>query len=161
MKYGDITKCEKCGSDNVKVVKYIISNGKEQYRHQCFNCGFVDASSIKFDSIPKDVDIPLLDDDLRKWYNSRSAMASREDFFSILKDYYLSPEWQIRRKHRLAFNQKFFNGKCERCGINDAQVVHHRSYRLLDGKEHAFDLECLCKECHALIHPHLREGELE
>ena len=86
MKYGDITKCEKCGSDNVKVVKYIISNGKEQYRHQCFNCGFVDASSIKFDSIPKDVDIPLLDDNLRKWYNSKSAMESREDFFSILKN---------------------------------------------------------------------------
>ena len=109
MNYGDITKCVKCGSDNVKVVKYIISNGKEQYRHQCFNCGFVDASSIKFDSIPKDVEIPLLNENLRNWYYEHHNETAKENFFKELKEYYLSKEWQIRRNHRLAFNKKLVN----------------------------------------------------
>lgn len=163
MNYGDIKECSYCHSSNIKVVRYIIANGRTQYRHQCFNCGHLDIASIKFNSIPDGIEIPLVNEDLRQWGSENYTVisSSKERNFDVLKEYYLSKEWQTRRKHRLAFNQKFFNGKCERCGINDAQVVHHRSYRLLDGKEHAFDLECLCRDCHALIHPHLREGELE
>ena len=156
MKYGDVKECSRCHSSNIKVVRYIIANGKTQYRHQCFDCGYLDMASIKFDSIPDGIEIPLVNENLRQWGYEHYNEIIKDNFLKELKDYYLTKEWQIRRKHRLAFNQKFFNGKCERCGINDAQVVHHRSYKILDGKEHAFDLECLCKDCHALIHPHLR-----
>lgn len=156
-------KCDKCGSENIKIVKYVIANGKIQYRHQCFNCGYVSPFSIKYNLVPANVDIPLLDEDLRNWcYSNSEVIAKSNGFdFSSLNEYYESKEWKIRRQHRLAFNKKFFNGKCERCGMNDAKVVHHRSYRLLGGKEHAFDLECLCEDCHALIHPHMRKGEVE
>ena len=163
MNYGDITECKRCHGYNMQVVKYPISGGRVQYRHQCKDCGYVDGASIKFDSIPEGIDPPLCDKEMQSWHydNYHAIVEDKERNFTKLQAYYLTNEWQIRRKHRLAFNQKYFNGKCERCGINDAEVVHHRNYRVLGGKEHAFDLECICRECHALIHPHLRGDEIE
>jgi len=32
-------KCERCGGNNVKLRRYIISNGDTQFRWQCMDCG--------------------------------------------------------------------------------------------------------------------------
>lgn len=159
MNYGDLKECPHCHGTNIQVVKYPIKGGKVQYRHQCMDCGYFDISSIKVSTIPNIDDVPMIDNDLRDWHdaNYRAIIEDKQRNFLTLQDYYHTPEWKVRRLHRMAFNKKFFGGKCERCGKNDAEVVHHRSYRVLDGMEHAFDLECICRKCHAMIHPHLRE----
>ena len=87
----------------------------------------------------------------------QKQQAQRQAFFDMLRDYYNSDEWQYRRAKRLEYNQKYFGGKCERCRKKDATCVHHRSYAVLNGMEHTFDLEALCEDCHKMLHPHLRD----
>lgn len=163
MEYGDVKECPLCHGTNIEVVEYPIANNGKQYRHQCKDCGHLDGQSIKHASIPFGIVPPLYDKEKLDFsianYNAIKEDENRN--FLTLNDYYKTEEWQIRRKHRLALNKLLFGGKCERCGKNEVYAVHHRSYRLLGGKEHAFDLECLCKECHALIHPHLGEDDID
>ena len=172
-KYGDYIKCSNCDSTNIALVKRIFKNGAVNYQYQCLDCG-ENSGSVKTDTIPQEVIDNCSDFDpsikelrqerehaewlLRAEELSNRDKQQRQDFLDWLnKYYYPSPEWQYRRIKRLEYNQKYFGGKCERCRKSDATCVHHRSYKVLDGMEHTFDLEALCEDCHKMLHPHMRE----
>ena len=167
--------CIKCDSENNIIVKYPIANGGIQYRYQCMDCGYLDGRSIAYSEVEDKDNVPLVNEQLReKFYESQRNKINREiaekqkkideeiaekrkDYMEELKKYYDTPQWQMKRKKRLELNQILFDGLCERCGINKATEVHHRSYAIIDGYEHPFDLECICHDCHKRIHPHLEE----
>ena len=172
-RYGDYAQCNRCGSKNIALVKRIFKNGAVNYQYQCLDCG--DSSgSVKTETIPQEVinNCPDYDPSIKEiriereheeWQLRANEMAQQKEmdkqafreWLSI--NYYPTPEWQYRRAKRLEYNEKYFGGKCERCRKNDATVVHHRSYKILDGMEHTFDLEALCEDCHKMLHPHLRD----
>lgn len=162
MEFNDYSKCIECESENIIVVYKTCSNQTKQYRFQCLNCGYINKDSIKYKTIPENVNpVEEIYDLTYKYKEDQQEQfllqqkERRELFFDQLNDYYSSKEWQAKRLLRLEFNKKLFNGLCERCNIEKATTVHHRGYFLL-GKEHPFDLECLCHFCHSLIHEHLQ-----
>lgn len=165
MKYGELNYCQKCSSNNIKLVRFPISDGRIFYRYQCFQCGYVEIDNVKGTTIPEGLEIPMYDEELRSRYYERSQErwnrldAEREErrkqFFEDLKDYYLSSEWREKRQQRLQWNKILNNGLCERCNRNEAAHVHHRDYKILNGLEHPLDLEVLCEKCHQMLHPHM------
>lgn len=179
-KYEDCKICNYCGSSDLLFVKRVYRNGAVNYQFVCKECAW-NSSSIKTDTIPEDKieqavdwDSDYIEQIKEKAEHNRRILVEqkcqqyrqeaeqkkemvRQAFFDMLRDYYNSDEWQYRRAKRLEYNQKYFGGKCERCRKNDATVVHHRSYKILDGMEHTFDLEALCEDCHKMLHPHLRD----
>jgi 5-methylcytosine-specific restriction endonuclease McrA len=62
-------------------------------------------------------------------------------------DYIVSPAWYARR--RQLFDKR--GEKCELCGNPEDLQVHHLTYKRL-GKEHAEDLQILCRGCHENEH---------
>ena len=66
---------------------------------------------------------------------------------------YLSKAWRETRKAYMAYR----HGMCERCN-KPAEIVHHKKHltpRNIDNPAIALawdNLECVCRECHALIH---------
>lgn len=179
-RYEDCTTCNYCGSKDLLFVKRVYRNGSVNYQFLCKECAW-NSSSVKTDTIPEDKKEKSIDWDSeyvesikeKAEYNRRILVeqrcqqyrqeaeqkkeAERQAFFDMLREYYQSDAWQYRRQKRLEYNQKYFGGKCERCRVNEATCVHHRSYAVLGGKEHTFDLEALCQSCHGMLHPHMRE----
>lgn len=170
-RYGDYKQCDRCGCENVVLVKRVFRNGAVNYQYECMACGN-SSGSVKKETIPKEVieKCPDYDETIKNMrieaehseflrnideINKRKE-EEKAEYRSLLADYYESAEWQYRRKMRLEYNKVHFGGLCERCRKNKATLVHHRSYRILGGKEHTFDLEALCSDCHSLIHKHLR-----
>lgn len=173
MNYGELKRCDKCSSSNIKLVKYPISNGTIQYRYQCLDCGGLCNQSIKQNSVPKNIEVPLYDAELRELHYKKGSIQNilansdmedkmtdtADSFFETLHEYYKSPEWKAKREQRLHWNQILNNGLCERCNKNKAEHIHHRSYTFLGGMEHPFDLEALCTGCHKELHPHMQGAE--
>lgn len=169
MNYGDLKRCDKCSGTNIKLVQYPISNGSIQYRYQCLDCGRLCTESIKQNSVPDGVEVPLYDEKLRELHYKKGSMQyilansdmeeevieNESTFFDTLHEYYKSSEWQAKREQRLNWNKILNNGLCERCNKNKAKHIHHRSYSFLGGIEHPFDLEALCEHCHKELHPHM------
>lgn len=64
-------------------------------------------------------------------------------------EYMQSPEWDKKRKQRLAID----NYTCKGCGVTGKPLdVHHRDYSSF-GDEKMEHLESLCRSCHDLEHP--------
>ena len=154
MIYGDITKCKKCHGSNIQVVKYIIKDGRTQYRHQCMDCGYVDVASIKFDSIPKNVEIPLLNQQLREFYYD---IGDSEFNTTIYNDYIKSDEWFRKREEIF----KLKGRKCYICNTSNNLDIHHLSYEFLGyEEENDFkDVIPLCRNCHKKLHDFIKEKE--
>ena len=178
-RYEDCKVCNYCGGDNLIFVKRVYSNGSINYLFLCKECAWYSAC-VKTDTIPEDKRKEAIDYDSdyienirenakhnrqimseQKYQEYRQQAEELEEerkqaFFDMLREYYQSDAWQYRRSKRLEYNKKYFGGKCERCRKNDATCVHHRSYAVLGGMEHTFDLEALCEDCHKMLHPHMR-----
>ena len=164
-------KCEKCENENLKLVKYKISNGNIQIRQQCLDCGYLNTKSLKYSLFTKEEidNMPYVNEELReKYYEDREKerikkqiqleqdyLKHRQEGFDKLESYYSSQEWKNKRMMRLRLNQFLFDGWCERCGKQRATHVHHRNYEIINGCEHPFDLEALCEDCHKMLHPHM------
>lgn len=58
-------------------------------------------------------------------------------------EYLRSPLWRLKRQEAIEWAQN----KCTVCGSQRRLQVHHLTYERL-GKEHLFDLQVVCKECH-------------
>lgn len=64
------------------------------------------------------------------------------------QEYIQSPEWDKKRKQRLAVDKY----TCQNCGVTGKPLdVHHKNYARL-GRERMGDLESLCRPCHDLEH---------
>lgn len=157
MKYGDLKECRNCHSNNIQIVKYIIANGKIQYRYQCMDCGCLDGSSIKYASIPQNIDIPLVNEKLRDCYYDNTAKQF-ENFLIIDYDEYIkSDEWRQKRPKILALK----GNKCAICGNYYGLDIHHLNYDSLGYEENNnfADVIPLCRGCHRKIHDILDKNE--
>lgn len=157
MNYGDVKECRNCHSNNIQVVKYIIANGRIQYRHQCMDCGCLDVASIKYASIPKDVDIPLVNEKLRECYYENNSKQF-ENYADIdYNEYIVSEEWYQKRP--AIFELK--GDKCIICGKNHNIDIHHLNYDYLGHEEdnNFADVIPLCRDCHSKIHNFLDTNE--
>lgn len=166
----DLDECNACGSKNTHIVKFRISTGY-QLRYQCKDCGYVNVRSLKHtlndDKFPE-VDIVARANyyetqqkkmQQRRLENQIKREKEREDYFdNTLKNYYNSYDWKIKKEQRYQWNKILNNGLCERCNSKKATCVHHRGYDAYEhlGKEHPLELECLCEECHQMLHPHMQ-----
>lgn len=157
MNYGDVKECKNCHSSNIQVVKYIIANGKIQYRHQCMDCGCLDSASIKYSSIPKDVDIPLVNEKLRECYYNNNSNQHLVDTTIIYDEYIKSEEWYAKRPQIFELKGE----KCTICGSQNDLVIHHLNYDTLGYEEvnNYADVVPLCWSCHEKMHEFLRTNE--
>jgi len=77
---------------------------------------------------------------------------SEADFWKRYHAYINSPAWALKRKQKLRQTRSM----CERCPASGhrrrATHVHHLTYERL-GHELLTDLEALCNDCHADLHP--------
>jgi hypothetical protein len=76
--------------------------------------------------------------------------------YNSYKHYLDSPAWRAIRKERFEWDQY----KCVHCG-NKASQVHHKKYPGRLGTEMIYDLESVCKQCHAVIHDKYDKHEPE
>lgn len=66
------------------------------------------------------------------------------------QDYLKTEHWQNLRRKVVRRS----GGRCEECGIGGVELhVHHISYARRGYEEPAWDLSCLCAECHKKQHP--------
>lgn len=145
-----------CDNPSLVQIKKQTSNGGYQLRKQCLNCGFttknsdsakgVDLSTVKaFNSELYDLreteinqyrkkikEFQLTKSDVRHkaWSNSHSTHLQ-------------TFEWSELRQLVLKRDEY----TCQCCLKNKATEVHHRSYRHI-GKEPAYELISLCRDCH-------------
>jgi len=152
--------CSKCNSENINYVRYIIKNGVQQLRKQCFNCGYLDPLNYKrslvddFELIPF-VDKHLLEDcnrksiergKIRKVLYNYSQKRFYEQVLYYRNVYLKSPEWAHKRK----LIMEFYNWTCQECG-NNASDLHHNTYDNIF-REKFEDLTPLCRTCHGKKH---------
>lgn len=145
------------------------TNGVVRYFFQCLKCGeklnpvgkfgvkkMIDEGEIK------DEDIGPFDDSiLKRRIALQSRIISEASTIRARKEnerkrneytsYISSSAWKIKRQQVL----KRAGGKCEGCGFEPAQEVHHLHYNRF-GQEMLFDLVAVCKSCHDKIHPDKR-----
>lgn len=137
-------------------IKYVILG--KQLRQQCFNCGKMNSSAIKKDTVSDLSKIPMANTELRDKYYEKTIEENRkfstwinEKRDTLLSEQYSeylqSEKWKTLRAKIL----KRDNYICKSCLVNEAVQVHHLTYaRLYD--ECAFDLVSVCIECHKKIH---------
>lgn len=162
---------QECACSKTHLTRRVISGGSVQFWMQCLRCGRATsqplskakatelASRMGFASVDQVApwDQALRDEYERKlsetWkkaYESRIEQwdAGRWERSEAYRDYLLTPEWKAKRNLVL----RRANGRCEGCGIADAEEVHHMKYPKRWGDEFLFDLVALCVPCHRRIH---------
>ena len=83
-------------------------------------------------------------------WRTRFQEARGRSWWTIYREYLLSPEWQEKRSAVL-----LRDGDCTICGTPHGLEVHHRSYGNV-GREPLTDLTTLCKPCHESVTRMLR-----
>jgi len=79
-------------------------------------------------------------------------------WWSAYEKYLQSAVWAKKREMVHQRNAKLNNGLCEACGERPASEVHHTSYPETFGHEPLWVLRAVCRRCHEIFHPHMREG---
>jgi hypothetical protein len=153
-------ECETCESQNVKFVKYEMSNKIKILRKQCFDCGHINGRNYKR-SFVNNFNL-LMDADIILRNKRYEIQAKKHKIKNILYDYsrdhferqkkyynetYLnSEEW----KHKRKLMMDFYKGKCQKCN-SFATDMHHLTYDNIF-KEKFDDLIPLCRNCHQKEH---------
>jgi len=142
---------------------FLICRHETTVQKQCKNCGELFGPKIKKDSVDfknlPDSSILKLKHKTETSTGKQLAFIQRfnerceevrnnykDAFFKAYKKYLNSEQWKSKRELVL----KRDNYLCQSCLINKANQVHHLTYELV-GKEPAFHLTSVCKECHGLI----------
>lgn len=152
---------ESCQCEN-RVYRYRnFQNGTNHYGTQCLNCGrwqAVKKSDVPLEEIKRmgEYDPVIAEDYDRRRSTAWKSQAEeqRQEALNALAEYYKTPEWHAKRRHRLELNRRLFGGLCECCMINRASDAHHVTYVRLY-HEWMFDLAAVCEQCHSLFHPHM------
>jgi 5-methylcytosine-specific restriction protein A len=147
-------ECPNCNSIEFYVVCKPIEGG-EQFRKQCFACGFTTAQSIKRSEVKefKEYNAELYNEfNKKEWDLQRSTykeirIKTRQEWHDENDRYYLSVTWN--RKRIYVLNRD--NHLCQMCLTNSANDVHHTSY-LHFGNELTSELISVCRDCHNMIH---------
>mgnify|MGYP000274206070 CR=1 FL=1 len=153
-----------CEHENKEIRLRTIRGGSIQRVEQCLKCGRAVSNAYSKEKVLEltgKENIPEFDSELMEnWeksyaeecksimegYESRKDF-ERAEFFQEYDKYLLSEEWAKKREKVL--NRA--NGICEGCGENNANQVHHLTYKNV-GAEFLFELVAICHECHDRLH---------
>jgi len=89
----------------------------------------------------------------RQWYAAKSCeyfaayIKHQPDFEAEYQTYLQSEDWQLLREQVFSRSER----KCEICSDNQAEEVHHTTYKRV-GEEYISDLLAVCNLCHGLLH---------
>ncbi|UAB78651.1 HNH endonuclease [Erythrobacter sp. SCSIO 43205] len=147
-----------CRDHDLKVHKFVFSNGQPNYRLQCTKCGFHEGAWIAktkirdLDSVPEgssNAYDDYYDGRRRAWSVVQSDHFAQQDSQNALEyqEYLNSSEWRDKREKVL----KRANGTCEGCLDRAATEVHHITYEHI-GEEFLWELRAVCQQCHDRIH---------
>ena len=137
-------------------VKKLDSAYRPMYKLQCLHCGKTFKQLKKTDV---NRDLPVWPWQSKHAEDIRARAASdyevwREKVNRLWRDYYdaylSSPEWQEKRRQVIAL----CGNKCQACGANPVQHVHHLNYQNL-GNEPLSELAGVCESCHRAMHRHM------
>mgnify|MGYP002392504925 CR=1 FL=1 len=129
-----------------------LSNGSTAVVRQCLDCGIQVGPSLPKAQAPRTIvmfDATIAERHERAWRNRIADQqiveqdARREQYGAYLA----SPAWAERRAKVLRRD----GGICQACLERRATDVHHLNYRRF-GREPAFDLVAVCRQCHDEIH---------
>lgn len=151
-----MNKCENCNQEMTHVKKIMI-NGRYRITGQCSGCGWYDSLNYKYSLFENYLKIP--DFDFKAWERYKEnrnaitkikrniAIKEREQIWEERKEkyerYINSTEW--REKRKIAF--KKWGTRCFICNIENANEVHHVSYKNLYNETDK-DMVILCHHCH-------------
>lgn len=160
----DENKC--CIKPTVHFVRHTVSNGSFQLRRQCQHCWTVIGSSLPHKTVDNIYALKVSDykyrdhiDKLRRdeknakrkfvlrKFKAKTGVTTDITYgpFSYL-EYLQSDKWKEKRKLVLRRD----NFLCQSCLSNEAQQVHHLTYKHL-ANEPLFDLVSVCSYCHNQI----------
>ena len=149
---------------SVRDLRFKVSiDGVKMFAWQCMGCGRHADAFLKWVKVPEDRrdSVPPWDKEIEKrWQEDRDRQAQfdrraddieRERRRSEYESHLRSDKWNDIRRRVIERS----GGICEGCRMNRGQHVHHLTYDHL-GNELLFELVFLCRQCHELIHPHMR-----
>ena len=90
--------------------------------------------------------------------HERFAAEKSEAWWSAYNKYLKSAVWQRKRQLVMERNRRLHGGLCEACGENRPSDVHHTEYPQTFGHEPLWTLKAICRRCHEIFHPHMRES---
>lgn len=157
-----------CNCTHKVARKRIIKSGATNYGMQCVNCGRFENKGIKFFgfSLPTE----FADEQIKEKFNERcqehfrqKQIAADEQREQVRREwrqryekYLESPQWESKRQAALKRDRWL----CQGCLSRRATQVHHLTYDHL-GNELLWELQSVCTECHKIIHPHMRNVEVD
>lgn len=151
-------QCKQCASTKSELRRRPTSNGGVQFKWQCLHCGRATTDAIPHATAAAYGSISEWDFETEKnytdWLQKRvldkrvqeTAFGLRFSFEEHNR-YLLTPAWRQRRTLVLQRSR----GKCEGCGVKDAEQVHHLSYAHWK-EEFLWELVAVCLECHERFH---------
>lgn len=93
---------------------------------------------------------------LAVYQSARNARA--QEWWATYSRYLKSAVWQRKRYLVMERNRRLHRGLCEACGENPPSDVHHTKYPDTFGHEPLWDLQAVCRRCHEIFHPHMKEN---
>jgi hypothetical protein len=151
-----------CQEDEKKPKKRTIKDGRIVYGFECQNCGAFNQKSTKsfgLGFLPNE----FADESIRARFLDRCRQhdQNRKDersrqWWENYNRYLQTEHWKRKRQAVLERDKHI----CQGCLINIATQVHHLSYEHL-GNELMWELQSVCIKCHRVLHPHLREQNID
>lgn len=158
------TGYRKCDHEKEAAKFRIISNGSKQYGFQCEECGRWRVVSKSFFGKDYNWTLPVVEfaqrdyqspvkhvwDEIRTLEQKLRTLEDRL-WWDCYEEYINSERW---KKKRIAVIRRD-SGVCQCCLSNSAEHVHHLKYPSNPddfGKEPAFTLVSVCRDCHSEIH---------
>lgn len=157
-----------CNCSNKQPRKRVNKGGALGFGYQCTNCGRWEAKkkdhfgwNYPTESYDESI-VTRFQERCQSHFQSRQdekeneiaaqCMARRQFYESYLE----SPKWASKRDAALKRDRWL----CQGCLSRKATQVHHLTYDHL-GNELLWELQSVCIECHKLIHPHMRDVEID
>ena len=157
-----------CDTQNLKYVRFIMSNGADAVRAQCFSCGYLHGKFYPKLSIAIYKSLQMWSETMREayyekrktlgisiskefseiteWIRDKKFEAITSDEDSDYKNYLRSDQWKEKRLLVLKRDKHI----CQSCMVSKAQDVHHLTYQFIYN-EPLFTLVSVCRPCHEAI----------
>lgn len=156
-----------CDCTNKQPRKRTNKGGAVGYGYQCQNCGrWEPRKKDAFGWSPPNQDY---DESIVTKFRERGQQrmqerqvaaeqqreSERQEWRRRYELYLQSPQWESKRQAALKRDRWL----CQGCLSRRATQVHHLTYDHL-GNELLWELQSVCTECHKIIHPHMRDVDI-
>jgi 5-methylcytosine-specific restriction endonuclease McrA len=144
--------CPECGGiDTFDFRQRRLAGGAQRVMRQCRICGHANGNGVRLADHPGFASYPVFDENLRNNWWAAQAAARQSEHAARAASYAewleTSPEWLALRQDVLERDQR----RCAACLTREATEVHHQTYAY-GWLPPAFELQSVCRECHARLH---------